>query len=68
MNEKVGREGLCPIILVFGAMERLTSTETKIAPIYGARVIDASKKEGEQEQERRRIGFCLKNSGGPKEN
>lgn len=66
VNSTVGPEGLCPILLVFGAIPRPARTSPTITQLERARAIDAAMKEAEHEQSKRRIAFGLKHSGGQK--
>lgn len=68
VNATVGPEGLCPILLVYGALPRPIRANSTQSQIDRARAIDAATKEVEKEQSRRRISFGLRHNGSPKAN
>lgn len=66
VNSTIGPEGLCPILLVFGAIPRPARVGSSSSQIERAEAIDKATKEVEKEQARRRIAFGLRNPSGPK--
>lgn len=66
VNNTVGPEGLCPTLLVFGAIPRPIRTKPSPSQIERASAIDAAMQEVEQEQARQRIRFGLNHPTGSK--
>lgn len=64
LNATVGIEGLCPILLVFGALQRPART-FQISQVDSARVLDFAMYEAEREQTKRRLNYGLKHPAGP---
>ena len=66
VNDTIGPEGLCPTLLVYGAIPRpakLTPAETQLAR---AKALDSAMDSVRKEQAKRRVAFALKHYKGPK--
>ena len=59
-NATMGPEGLCPMLLVFGAMPRPARTTPSPKQLERQRAIEEVKRAVESEQSRRRIAFALR--------
>lgn len=60
MNSIIGPEGLCPMMLVFGALPRPARSKPSPTQLERATAIENAKKEVEKETARRRIVFALR--------
>lgn len=60
-------EGLCPMLLVFGALPRPARRNPSVTQLKRARTMELAIISVEKDQARRRISFGLQNTGGPKE-
>lgn len=60
-----GPEGLCPMILVFGALMHPMRTAPCQIKLKIQRTLEDANQEIEEEHENRRICFSLRNPGGP---
>lgn len=65
-NATVGREGLCPIVLVFGVILSTARAIPSTTQLQRAQTIDTSITKVEREQSRRMIALGLRHTGGPK--
>ena len=64
-NSTMGPEGLCPMLLVFGALPRPARTSPSPTQLVRQQAIEDAKIAVEREQAKRRLSFALKHSGGP---
>lgn len=65
-NDVMGPEGLCPTLLVFGAIPRPARKTPAADQLERARVLDAAMTEVQKEQSKRRVAFGLKHTHGSK--
>ena len=65
-NTTIGPEGLCPMLLVFGALPRPARQAPSPTQLDRQLAIESAKKEVQQEQAARRIKFALKHTHMPK--
>ena len=65
-NSTIGPEGLCPMLLVFGAIPRPARMTPSPSQLDRQKAIEEAKKEVEQEQSRRRIAFALRHPSNAK--
>lgn len=59
-NVTIGPEGLCSMLLVFGALPRPVRSSTSATQLERQRAIEAATKEVQTEQTKRRISFALR--------
>lgn len=65
-NSTIGPEGLCPMMLVFGAVPRPARASPAPTQIERQTAIEQAKKEVVKEQAKRRLAFALRHPSGPK--
>ena len=66
-NATMGPEGLCPMLLVFGALPRPARTTPSPTQLQRQTSIEEAKELVLQEQSKRRIAFALRHPGIPKD-
>ena len=66
VNDTVGPEGLCPTLLVYGAIPRPPRRTPADTQIERARALDQATKEVQKEQAKRRVAFALRHPCSPK--
>lgn len=66
MNDTVGPEGLCPTLLVFGALPRAAKRQPASSQLERAKALDGARQEVLQEYAKRKISFAMKHTGAPK--
>lgn len=67
-NDTIGPEGLCPSLLVYGAISRPARRTPAATQLARARAIDKAITEVQKEHARRRIAFGLRTYGSPSGN
>lgn len=60
VNDTIGPEGLCPTLLVFGAIPRLASRQPATSQLARAKAIDKAMDAVHKEQCKRKVAFGLK--------
>ena len=66
VNDTIGREGLCPTLLVNGAIPRPPRRSPAVTQMQRARAIDAATAAIQKEHAKRKIAFALKHPSSPK--
>lgn len=66
VNNTTGPEGLCPTLLVFGALPRPARRIPSVSQLARAEMIDKAMDTVSKEQSKRRIQFGLRHQKGPK--
>lgn len=66
VNDKIGPEGLCQTLLVYGTLPRPLQRNPADTQIRRAEAVDKAMKEIQKEQTKRKIAFALRHPGGPK--
>lgn len=66
VNDTIGPEGLCPTLLVFGIIPRISQRHPAPSQVERAKAIDSAMDLVRKEQAKRRIAFGLRHGSGPK--
>lgn len=59
-NSTIGSEGLCPILLVYGALPRPARVTPSPSQVERQRVVEESRVEVQSEQAKRRVAFAIR--------
>lgn len=68
MNSTIRQEGICPLLLVYGAVPRPARATPCLTELIRARKIEAAMEEAEMEESKRRVSFGAKHNQGGSEN
>lgn len=66
VNDTIGSEGLCPTLLVYGAIPRPPRKTPADSQMCRAKTIDAASDAVQKEQAKHRLAFALKHTKGTK--